>query len=151
MLFGVVSRVCGVMYGNGSMVSTGTTVLTMCVMTRPSTQTIPLRTTPPSPLRVQPTGLPVISRRRVLTLAVILMSCSRLPQVAEAKRPMIVTLVGLPLVGASSSTAVFGTMARYVVSLRLVCTMTRPTRTRALGRACFISPPKGVRGIFSPA
>lgn len=99
----------------------------------------------------QPTGLPVISRRRVLTLAVILMSCSRLPQVAEAKRPMIVTLVGLLQVGASSGTAVIGTMARSVVSLRLIWPMPRPTRTRALGRACFISPPKGVRGIFSPA
>ena len=120
MWFGAVSRVCGVMCGNGSMVSTGTTALTMCATTRPSTQTIPLRTTPPSPLREQPTGLPVISRRRVLTLAVILMSCSRLPQVAEVKRPMIVTLVGLLQVGASSYAAVIGAVARDVVSLRLI-------------------------------
>ena len=62
----------------------------------------------------------LISRRRVLTLAVILMSCSRLPQVAEVKRPMIVTLVGLLQVGASSYTAVIGPMARDVVSLRLL-------------------------------
>lgn len=79
-----------------------------------------------------------------LTLAVILMSCSRLPQVAVAKRPTIVTLVGLLLVGAAYNTAVITTVARIVVSLRLVWTLTHPC-TRTLGRACFISPPKGVR------
>ena len=59
------------------------------------------------------------------------------------KRPMIVTLVGLLQVGASSGTAVIGSMARAVVSVRLVCTLARPARARSLGRACFISPPKG--------
>ena len=79
---------------------------------------------------------------------VILMSYSRLPQVAVVKRPTIVTLVGRVQVGASSNAAVLGTMARIVASLRLVGTLTRPTRARTPGRACFISPPEGVREIL---
>ena len=43
-----------------------------------------------------------------------------------------------------------GAWSSGAVCLRLVCTMLRPFRTRALALACFISPPKGVWGILSP-